>query len=326
VQYVLGLRADVPSGTLTWDVRQLDRHGVRAYPFGNGVVDLEVEARKAPADEPVVRVTSTVPLRLRVIWGCTSTAVGGAPPPDRIAAAARRRERVVEATVMPAILPVLPAVSPVAAAASATVASPVLAASVDLVARLPPGALQGIDVTHEGPLTATTVGRWMACDGGVISPLMPRAILELDAAPPAGGYRLELFAEPLDEPNALVLPLALGSVRFVAVLGLQAGHTFLSGLEAVNGHDVGNSSNPTRVAGPAPFAVGRRTRVVVDVGAEAISVSIDGENLISWDGGLGALDMQWWWQTPRPCIAVGALNCRFRITDVLLCAAGAPSG
>lgn len=333
MQYVLGVRADVPTGTLVWDVRQLERHGIRGYPFGGGVVSLEAGARSSLAEEPVVRVTSTVPLRVRLRWGCAATSVGGVPPPDRVAAAAQRRERVIEATLAPALLPVGPAFgrpdAPTAAAAASSVvgsastggaaALPAFSGPpIDLISRLPPASLLGIDVPSvPGPLTAATVGHWTACEGGFVSPRLPRAVIELEAAPPAGGYRLTLLAEPLEAPNALVLPLALGTARFVAVLGLQSGGDFVSGLEAVHGLDVGSPGNPTRrAAGLSPFAVGRRSLVAVDVRPASISVAVDGECVTLWEGGVAALSMQWWWQTPRPCIAVGALDCAFRITEV----------
>jgi hypothetical protein len=228
-----------------------------------------------------------------------------------------------EATVVPALFTAAPGGS--RPAPPPVIVPPTFASSpIDLLARLPPAALAGIDVPSvSGPLPSPTVGRWTACEGGVISPCLSRAVIELDAAPPANGYRLSFYAEPLGDPNALVLPLALGAVRFVAVLGLNSGGgSYLSGLEAVRGMDVGNASNPTRTAGPAPFSIGQRSFVVADVSRRGVTVSVDGELLVEWNDGLDALEMQWWWQTPHPCVAIGALHCSFRITGAMLHAVG----
>ena len=52
-RYVFGLRADVPSATLTWDVRLTEAFGVRGYPFGSeeGCLDLECGPRPSAAQQ-----------------------------------------------------------------------------------------------------------------------------------------------------------------------------------------------------------------------------------------------------------------------------------
>jgi hypothetical protein len=68
-EYVMGLRADAPSGRLLWDVRLLESHGVRAYPFGrDGVLDLSCAPRSSATEEPEIQVSSTVPLELAIRW------------------------------------------------------------------------------------------------------------------------------------------------------------------------------------------------------------------------------------------------------------------
>jgi len=68
-EYVMGLRADAPSGRLLWDVRLLESHGINNYPFGkDGVLDLSCAARRFVAEEPEIEVTATVPLELVVRW------------------------------------------------------------------------------------------------------------------------------------------------------------------------------------------------------------------------------------------------------------------
>ena len=68
-EYIFGLRPDVPHARLLWDVRLLEEHGVRQYPFGSdGLLDLHCEARASALDRPVIRATSTEPLELEVRW------------------------------------------------------------------------------------------------------------------------------------------------------------------------------------------------------------------------------------------------------------------
>jgi hypothetical protein len=68
-EYVFGLRADAPSGRLLWDVRLLESHGVRRYPFGkDGVLDLSCVPRDSAGEEPEIQVRSTIPLELVVRW------------------------------------------------------------------------------------------------------------------------------------------------------------------------------------------------------------------------------------------------------------------
>jgi len=69
LEYVFGLRPDRSAGRLFWDVRLLEGHGVRGYPFGpEGSLDLWCPARKNPEEKPAVEVRSTVPLQLRLHW------------------------------------------------------------------------------------------------------------------------------------------------------------------------------------------------------------------------------------------------------------------
>ncbi len=69
LEYVLGLRPDVPGNRLVWDVRLAEAHGVRRYPFGpDGLLDLSAAERAAATDKPRIEVSSTVPLTLELRW------------------------------------------------------------------------------------------------------------------------------------------------------------------------------------------------------------------------------------------------------------------
>lgn len=69
LEYVIGLRPNVPERTLVWDVRQLEEMGVDTYPFGkDGVLNLSCAARSSVDEEPQIKVESNVPLTLLLKW------------------------------------------------------------------------------------------------------------------------------------------------------------------------------------------------------------------------------------------------------------------
>ena len=69
LEYVFGLQPYVPRNTLVWDVRLLDEHGVRQYPFGTiGTLDLHCAARTSPDEKPTISVDSPIALTLELHW------------------------------------------------------------------------------------------------------------------------------------------------------------------------------------------------------------------------------------------------------------------
>jgi glycogen debranching enzyme len=68
-EYVFGLRPDVPNGTLLWDVRLLEEHGVQRYPYGvDGLLDLHCAARRTADEEPAITASGNAPVELVVRW------------------------------------------------------------------------------------------------------------------------------------------------------------------------------------------------------------------------------------------------------------------
>jgi hypothetical protein len=66
---IFGLRPAVPENRLVWDIRLLEQHGVRHYPFGrHGVLDLMCARRSALAEEPRLSIQTSVPLTIEVHW------------------------------------------------------------------------------------------------------------------------------------------------------------------------------------------------------------------------------------------------------------------
>jgi hypothetical protein len=69
LEYIFGIRADVPNGTIVWDIRLTDEFGVNQYPFGKtGIVNLTCHERKNANEVPHIKVNSTVALTLKLIW------------------------------------------------------------------------------------------------------------------------------------------------------------------------------------------------------------------------------------------------------------------
>ena len=70
LEYIFGIRSDVPDQTIVWDIRLTDEFGVNQYPFGKkGIINLSCHKRKNATDEPFIKVNSNVAFRLKLIWG-----------------------------------------------------------------------------------------------------------------------------------------------------------------------------------------------------------------------------------------------------------------
>lgn len=80
LEYILGLRADVPARRLVWDVRLTDEHGVSGYPFGpHGVLDVLCPRRATAEERPAVEIRANIPVTVEVRWarGTETIKVGG---------------------------------------------------------------------------------------------------------------------------------------------------------------------------------------------------------------------------------------------------------
>ena len=70
IEYLIGIEADYPEETITWDIRQLEAHGIDRYPFGpKGSIDLHCARRSTPGERPRVTVHSNVPFTLILTYG-----------------------------------------------------------------------------------------------------------------------------------------------------------------------------------------------------------------------------------------------------------------
>ena len=75
-EYVFGLRPDAPARRLVWDVRLVERHGVKRYPFGRDVsIDLSCAARRSVDERPRLEAKATAPVDLELRWAGRSEVV-----------------------------------------------------------------------------------------------------------------------------------------------------------------------------------------------------------------------------------------------------------
>lgn len=66
---VFGIQPYVPGNQIVWDVRLIEKHGIKQYPFGpEGIVNMTCEKRKCLTEEPVINVSSNIPLTVKVKW------------------------------------------------------------------------------------------------------------------------------------------------------------------------------------------------------------------------------------------------------------------
>jgi len=156
-------------------------------------------------------------------------------------------------------------------------------------------------------------------DGGarLTAPRQFGARVELPTVPPAA-YRLTVIAEPLDDPDGLILGQRAGDARFVVLLGFTPEGAQLGALENVAGGNVAAPDNPTRFAAEL-FARGRPATVVVSVTAGGVRVDVDGRTRIDWHGNPGSLSLSEYWSTPHADrLFLGAYDCRWRFHRVSL--------
>ena len=68
IEDILGVDVDVPANTITLRPCLLEEHGIRRLAFGKGHVDLICASRPSRETAPTIKVSSTVPFKLRVEW------------------------------------------------------------------------------------------------------------------------------------------------------------------------------------------------------------------------------------------------------------------
>ena len=70
LEYVFGIRPNVPANELLIDVNLLDAYAVNKYPFGTeGLLHISCEKRKDKHQRPQINISSNIPLKVKVKWG-----------------------------------------------------------------------------------------------------------------------------------------------------------------------------------------------------------------------------------------------------------------
>lgn len=76
IEYILGIQSDYSQNTVTWDITQIEAHGLERYPFGpKGVIDFKVNKRQTKNDNPILSINSNTTFKLIIKWGDDKEAI-----------------------------------------------------------------------------------------------------------------------------------------------------------------------------------------------------------------------------------------------------------
>lgn len=167
-----------------------------------------------------------------------------------------------------------------------------------------------VDVTKD-----QVSGEWQKEGALLLSPKAFGARIELPYQPP-DEYELTVIAEPLDEPNGLLLGQRSGENRFAVLLSYAAGKGEpANALENIDGKNVGNASTVRRVV----LVKGRPSQIVCIVRKDSVAVTCDGRELLHWHGDAKRLSLSDYWKTPNEAaLFLGAYDCRYRFSRLTL--------
>lgn len=159
-------------------------------------------------------------------------------------------------------------------------------------------------------------GEWSKADAKLTSPKAYGARIELPYQPP-DEYELVVIAEPLDEPNGLILGQRSGGQRFQVLVNFaQKDANPVSAIENIDGKNVG--ANITTVQRQV-LTQDRLSQIICTVKKGSVTVTCDGQQLIDWHGNSQRLSLSDYWKTPHDnSLFLGAYDCRFRIHRVTL--------
>jgi hypothetical protein len=165
---------------------------------------------------------------------------------------------------------------------------------------------------------SSVLGAW-EFDGQVLtSPKVFGARIELpmkEKLPEA--YELVVIAEPLDEPNGLILGQRMSHNRFLTLINFRAGQErTVSAIENVDGQNF--DGGPTTVEG-VQLKKNQLSQIVVRVQKKLVTVDCDGRNLMRWTGEANQLSLSDYWATKHADkLFLGAYDCRYRFHRVTL--------
>ena len=80
IEFIIGIRADYPSNTITWDLNLTEANGIERYPFGpEGSISFKAAKRANASAEPQITIDSNVPFTLKVFYGSKSKTIEVTP-------------------------------------------------------------------------------------------------------------------------------------------------------------------------------------------------------------------------------------------------------
>lgn len=170
--------------------------------------------------------------------------------------------------------------------------------------------LELVDVTKD-----KVSGDWQREGTHLLSPKQYGARIELPYQPP-DEYELTVVAEPLDEPNGLLMGHCSGGRRFVTLVSYSAGDGApANAVENIDGKNVGNATTVRQEV----LLKGRPSQIVCTVRKDSLTVTCDGHELIRWQGDPKRLSLSEYWKTPTDtALFLGAYDCRYRFSRVTL--------
>lgn len=162
------------------------------------------------------------------------------------------------------------------------------------------------------PAEAWSSGAGWSRDGAVlVSPKAYGARIEVPFSVPSREYRLVMNVKPTSEIHGVLLGLVSGDHRCVALLNYPQADQPASALENIDGQNVGNE---TTYRGTV-LQQGVTAQVVLTVTRRGVQVSVDGRQIIDWEGDSDRLSLSDYWKTPdERSILIGAYDTQIEIS------------
>jgi len=80
LEFIIGIRADYPENTITWDLNLTEANGVERYPFGpEGNITMKAAKRASASAEPRITIDSNVAFTLKVFYANKSKTINVEP-------------------------------------------------------------------------------------------------------------------------------------------------------------------------------------------------------------------------------------------------------
>ena len=78
-EYVFGIRPYAKEKKIVWNIRLLEKHGVKNYPLNDFTLDILCEERKSEDDEPMVTAICNEPIEIEIRYGNKTKTIYATP-------------------------------------------------------------------------------------------------------------------------------------------------------------------------------------------------------------------------------------------------------